>query len=80
MCQDGIRWFIEKERWYRSSITPKKGMIVFFDWDGDGNADHTGIVSHCQDGLVYTIEGNSVNQCKEQWYIVGDACILGYGG
>lgn len=42
-------------------------MIVFFDWNDpngasgpqDGEADHVGIVEKCENGIVYTIEGNS---------------------
>ena len=41
-------------------------MIVFFDWDNkgssglqDGQSDHVGIVQKVENGVVYTIEGNS---------------------
>lgn len=35
VCDDGIRLFIEQGLWYRKSIEPKIGMIIFFDWDND---------------------------------------------
>ncbi len=79
-CQDGVSWFISKKSWYRSSISPRPGMIIFFDWDGNGTSDHVGIVKDCRDGIVYTIEGNSGDQCREMWYTVGSSAIYGYGG
>ena len=59
VCDDGIRWFIEKGRWFNRDIEPRPGMIIFFDWDGDGRSDHVGIVEQCEDDMIYTIEGNS---------------------
>ena len=44
VCDDGIRWFVEKGRWFNRNISPELGMIIFFDWDQDGRADHVGIV------------------------------------
>ena len=38
---------------------PKVGDIIFFDWEGDGTTDHVGIVEKCENGTVYTVEGNS---------------------
>lgn len=37
------------------------GDLVLFDWDGDGLADHIGIVemNHSGDGYMTTIEGNT---------------------
>ena len=79
VCDDGIRWFIKQGKWYSRRIEPKAGMIIFFDWDDDGVSEHTGIVEKCEDGLVYTIEGNSHDVCKRKWYAIGDRTIMGYG-
>lgn len=79
VCDDGIRWFIKQGKWYNRRIEPKAGMIIFFDWDDDGVSEHTGIVEKCEDGLVYTIEGNSHDVCKRKWYVIGDKTIMGYG-
>ena len=39
---------------------PKAGDIVFFDWNGDGRYDHTGIfVRHLIDTHFESIEGNT---------------------
>ena len=79
VCDEGIRWFIKKGKWYSRRIEPKAGMIIFFDWDDDGVSEHTGIVEKCEDGLIYTIEGNSHDVCKRKWYAIGDKTIIGYG-
>ena len=39
-------------------ITPKKGDIIFFDWDLSGDKDHCGLVEYVENGRVHTIEGN----------------------
>ena len=80
VCDEGIRWFIKKGQWYNRKIEPKPGMIIFFDWDDDGVSEHTGIVEKYEDGLIYTIEGNSHDVCRRKWYAAGDKCIMGYGG
>ena len=36
-----------------------------------------GIVEKCENGLVYTIEGNVNDDCAQGRYYVGDACIFG---
>ncbi|MBS2031832.1 MAG: peptidoglycan-binding protein [Deltaproteobacteria bacterium] len=40
--------------------SPQPGDLVLFDWNGDGVADHVGIVKSVNgDGSIQTIEGNS---------------------
>ncbi len=78
-CREGARWFIENRRWIKESVAPKAGMIVFFDWDANGDADHAGIVKGCKDGVIYTIEGNSGGRCRERKYPAGSDEIYGYG-
>ena len=79
VCDDGIRWFVEKGRWFNRNIEPRPGMILFFDWDGDGRSDHVGIVEKFEEGMIYTIEGNSVDICRRRCYAVGSSVIMGYG-
>ncbi len=79
VCDEGIRWFIRNGKWYSRRIEPKAGMIIFFDWNDDGVSEHTGIVEKYEDGLIYTIEGNSHDVCRRKWYAAGDKCIMGYG-
>lgn len=54
-------------------------MIIFFDWDGNGVADHTGIVEKVENGRVYSIEGNTADSCRQCCYPLGHRKILGYG-
>ena len=50
-----------------------------FDWDGDGSADHVGLVIGTDGERVYTVEGNSGDACKIKSYPVNYSCIKGYG-
>lgn len=82
VCDDGVNFFKSKGGWLVGSQTPKSGMVIFFDWanDGlDGNSDHTGIVESVENGIVYTIKGNSGDKVCENQYKVGDKEILEYG-
>ena len=78
----GVDWFKNKEQWLDGNEEPEAGMIIFFDWadDGlDGSGDHTGIVEKVENGIVYTIEGNSGDKVCENQYSIGNNEILGYG-
>ena len=86
-CVGGVEWFRSHGQWTDNTIEPAPGMIVFFDWNDpngasgpqDGEADHVGIVEKCENGIVYTIEGNSGDACRQNQYPVGYYEILGYG-
>ena len=78
-CVDGANWFKSNNRWYDRNYEPKAGDIIFFDWEGDGTTDHVGIVEKCENGTVYTVEGNSSDACKQRQYTVGSSSIYGYG-
>ena len=47
-------------------------MIIFFDWDSDGETDHVGIVQKVENGIVYTVEGNSGDSCRVNQYSIGN--------
>lgn len=85
-CVTGVNWFKQRNQWADNSIEPTPGMIIFFDWDNkggsgpqDGLSDHTGIVERVENGIVYTVEGNTSDSCAERHYSVGYYEILGYG-
>ena len=78
-CPTGVEWFRSRGQWQDRNSTPAPGTIIYFDWGGDGIADHVGIVESCDGSTVYTIEGNANNACKQLSYAVGDRRILGYG-
>ena len=85
-CVNGVQWFKDRDQWQDGSFEPSPGQIIFFDWDNkgssgpqDGQADHVGIVEKCENGIVYTVEGNSGDSCRQNQYPVGQYEILGYG-
>lgn len=56
-CQTAVAYFKKNKMIVES---PKCGDIVFFDWNGDGRYDHTGIfVKWLDDKTFETIEGNT---------------------
>lgn len=50
-------------------ITPSEGYLL----------DPTGIVQKVENGIVYTVEGNSGDSVRINQYSVGHYEILGYG-
>ena len=81
-CDNGMDWFKERGQWADNSVEPSPGMIIFFDWaynGQDGTADHTGIVERVENGIVYTVEGNTSDSCAERHYAVGHREFLGGG-
>lgn len=86
-CVNGVQWFKDRDQWMNGSAEPVPGMIIFFDWDSpdgssgpqDGLSDHTGIVQKVENGIVYTVEGNSGDSVRVNQYPVGHYEILGYG-
>ena len=80
---EGVRpyvdWFIERGQWQGRDYEPSPGDIIFFDWESDGLADHVGIVEKVEDGLIYTVEGNSGDRCMENRYYLGSAPVYGFG-
>ena len=85
-CVNGVQWFKDRGQWIDGSSEPAAGMIIFFDWDNrgssgpqDGLSDHTGIVQKVENGIVYTVEGNSGDSVRINQYAVGHYEILGYG-
>ena len=78
-CVDGANWFKSNGKWQDRTYEPRVGDIIFFDWEGDGTTDHVGIVEKCENGTVYTVEGNSGDACKQRQYAVGSSNIYGYG-
>lgn len=80
---EGVRpyvdWFRERGQWQGRDYEPSPGDIIFFDWESDGLADHIGIVEKVENGLIYTVEGNSGDICAERRYTLGTAPVHGFG-
>ncbi len=56
-CQTAVAYFKENKM---TTEKPVAGDIVFFDWNGDGRFDHTGIFEKWIDSTQFaTIEGNT---------------------
>jgi len=56
-CQTAVKFFKEHNM---ITDTPQPGDIVFFDWNGDGRYDHTGLFVQKKDDIHFeTIEGNT---------------------
>lgn len=79
LCSWGAQWFKDRGQWGDNSMEPAPGTIIFFDWDGDRDPDHVGIVEYTESGVVHTIEGNSGDSCRQRQYSVGNSQIYGYG-
>lgn len=79
-CVFGMQWFQQRGLWLDGSVEPVPGMLIFFDWaTQDGVPDHVGIVEKVENGMVYTVEGNSRDMCRQKQYSLGSGVILGYG-
>ena len=79
---EGVAWFKTCGLWQEKGYTPKSGDIIFFDWadSNDGLADHVGIVSRVENGIIYTVEGNTRGDvCKENKYSIDSSVIRGFG-
>lgn len=73
---------VERDLYARSGdYTPKAGDLVFFDTDGDGQANHVGIVlsEPDADGLFRTIEGNVDGCVQARSHALNEETLFGYG-
>ena len=84
-CTGGSNWFKDRGQWQGGGYEPRPGDLVFFDWDEKGSSgpqddvpDHVGIVERVENGVVYTVEGNSGDSCRQNAYSVGHYEIWGY--
>lgn len=56
-CQSAVNKIAS---WGKQVTVPQEGDICFFDWNGDGHFDHTGIfVKDLGEGKFQSIEGNT---------------------
>ncbi len=76
----GVPWFTSRGQWASGGFTDLvAGDVIFFDWDGNGTADHVGFVIGTDGSYVYTVEGNSGDACKVKSYPINSPYIYGYG-
>ena len=77
--EDGISWYKSRNRWMNKNYIPTTGNIIFFDCQQDNDPDHVGIVEKVENGYIYTIEGNSSDECRQKKYSISNKSIYGYG-
>lgn len=69
----------------REAYTPKKGDVIFFDTDGDSEADHVGIIAELGLGAdgqlekINTIEGNYGDCVQRVEHSAKEDGIVGFG-
>ena len=81
-CSEWVRELTERGM-YRSwdeGYEPKRGDLIFFDFDQDEKAEHVGIITDIDDnrGWIYTIEGNRFNYVENFILTKNDYSIIGY--
>lgn len=74
-----VRWFRANGQLQKKTYEPKPGEIIFFDWNVDGHPDHVGLVEKVENGRIYTIEGNSKDECRRKEYSITSKCVHSYG-
>ena len=74
-----MEFFKEKGQWIAGGTEPVPGMIVFYDYYGNGLPDHVGIIEKVEDGTVYSIEGNWGDSVQRVTRVLGDPEVMGYG-
>ena len=80
-CSLMMNSFKSAGRWHDNSLdyTPKKGDVVFFDWNANGAPDHVGIVCGVSNSEMVSIEGNYGKTVKFRNKNLSDTTILGFG-
>lgn len=74
------QFFVKNGTWHPASgYKPAKGDLIFFDYTGDGKANHNGIVESVSDTQVVAIEGNVNKKVARCTYSLTDTTIVGYG-
>ena len=74
-CLYSAQYYKNAGRWTNQ---PQAGHQIFFS-QGSEHYVHTGIVESVEDGVVYTIEGNTSDQVARRSYSVSSGSIDGYG-
>ncbi|WP_459546246.1 CHAP domain-containing protein [Nocardia sp. X0981] len=61
----------------RHTADAQPGDMIIFDWQGDGNPDHIGIVKSVNGNTITTIEGNSGDRVASHTYQMGNTDVVG---
>ena len=74
-----MEFFKDKNQWIDAGTAPSPGMIVFYDYYGNGLPDHVGIIESVENGEVHSIEGNWGDSVQRVTRVLGDPEVMGYG-
>lgn len=77
-CTTGFRLMTQMGITTKDKIVPKKGDLIFFDWDRTGDYDHVGIVTDANSNSVFTVEGNHDDNVDTYVYPINASYIAGY--
>lgn len=78
-CQTWIEELRQRDLYHEADgYEARKGDLIFFDWDEDGEANHVGFVTEWGEQIA-TIEGNKDDRVAVSEYSRNDERILGYG-
>lgn len=61
-----------------NAYLPNTGDLIILDTDGDGVADHAGVVTKASDDGVKAVVGDLDKAVKSNTYSTGDSSIVGY--
>ena len=85
-CISGSDWFKDRGLWQDNSYEPRPGdIITLIGTIRVAPAPRTALPTmwasweKVENGLVYTVEGNSGDSCRENRYTIGHYEIYGYG-
>ena len=80
-CEEGRQWFIHHQKYQEkeAGYIPQPGDILYFDYEGEGESHHVGIVEYTENDVVHTIEGNKRDQVMRAHYPLTYGGIMGYG-
>lgn len=77
-CQEMIEKLKSLGLWKGKGTTPAPAWIVFYDWDGDGVADHVGIVETISGRSMVVIEGNYKDAVGRRTIDIDSPYIVGF--
>ena len=84
-AQAATSWYKQNGQFLSSQNTPSPGMLIFYDWEGDGIPNHIGIVIDVKNNTIHTAEGNTYdsrsnrsNSTGFHEYPVGSPSIYGF--
>lgn len=79
-CDAMISWYKKNGEWKeRSTYTPKKGDIVFYDWDKNGTSDHVGLITSISGTTMKVIEGNASDKVLIRSFSCKSTQVKGFG-